>query len=119
MPSRAPRGGATRIARLRDVGLRGSGFRALVGLDPFPLPVHVRCGPRLRVAEDVGMAAHDLGRDRRLDVGQVEDPGLGGQLGVEHDLEEEVTELAGQRGRRARFERVVDLVRLFEQVLAQ
>ena len=65
------------------------------------------------------MAADDLGRDRRLDVGQVEDARLGGELGVEDDLQPQVAELAGQLGRRAGLERVVDLVRLLEQVLAQ
>ncbi len=120
MPSSAPRGGAAarRPPRPRRLS-RGASLGALVRLDPLPLAVHVRRGPRLGVAEHVRMAAHDLRRDRRLDVGQVEDPGLGRQLGVEHDLEQEVTELAGQRRRRARLERVVDLVRLLEQVLAQ
>ena len=58
-------------------------------------------------------------RDRGLDVGQVEDAGLGGELGMEHDLEQQVAELAGQRRRGPGLERVVDLVRLLEQVLAQ
>ncbi len=65
------------------------------------------------------MTADDLGRDGRLDIGQVEDAGLGGELGVEDDLEQQVAELAGQLGRRAGLERVVDLVGLLEQVLAQ
>ena len=42
------------------------------------------------------MAPDDLGGDRGLDVGQVEDAGLRGELGVEDDLEPEVAELAGQ-----------------------
>ena len=65
------------------------------------------------------MAPHDLRGDRRLDVGEVEDALLGGQLGVEHDLQPQVAELAGQLGRGAGLERVVDLVGLLEQVLAQ
>ena len=65
------------------------------------------------------VAADDLRGDRGLDVGQVEDAGLGGELRVEDDLEQQVAELAGQLGRRAGLERVVDLVRLLEQVLAQ
>ena len=76
-------------------------------------------GPRHGVAEDVRVAADDLRGDGRLDVGQVEDARLGGELGVEHDLEQQVAELAGELGRGARLERVVDLVGLLEQVLAQ
>ena len=74
---------------------------ALVGLDPLPLAVDVRRRPRLRVAEDVRVAADDLRGDRRLDVGQVEDALLGRELGVEHDLEQQVAELLGELRRRA------------------
>ena len=42
------------------------------------------------------MAADDLRGDGRLDVGQVEDAGLGRELGVQDDLEPQVAELAGQ-----------------------
>ena len=95
------------------------GLRALPRLDPLPLPVHVGRGSRDGVAEDVGMAAHDLARDRGLDVGQVEDARLGRELGVEDDLEEQVAELLGERRRRPALERVVDLVGLLEEVLAE
>ena len=54
-----------------------------------------------------------------LDVGQVEDTGLGRQLGVEDDLEQQVAELLGELRRGAGLERVVDLVGLLEQVAAQ
>ena len=40
-------------------------------------------------------------------------------LGVQHDLQEQVAELLGQRRRGAGLERVVDLVGLLEQMLAQ
>ena len=46
-------------------------------------------------------------------------PCLGGQLRVEDDLEQQVAELAGELRRRAALERVVDLVRLLEEVVAQ
>ena len=92
---------------------------ALVGLDPLPLAVHVRRRPCLRVAEHVRMAAHDLGRDGRLHVGEVEYAGLRRELRVEHDLQQQVAELLGEVGRRAGIERVVDLVRLLEQMLAE
>ena len=91
----------------------------LVGLDPLPLAVDVRGGPRDRVAEHVRMAPDDLRGDRGLDVGQVEDAGLGRKLGVEDDLQPQVAELAGQLGRGTGLERVVDLVGLLEEVLAQ
>ena len=67
-----------------------------VGLDPLPLAVHVGRRPCDRVAEDMWMAADDLGCDRRLDVGQVEDAGLGRQLRVQDDLEPQVAELTGE-----------------------
>ena len=65
------------------------------------------------------VAADDLRGERGLDVGQVEDSVLGGELGVEDDLEQQVAELLGQLRRRPGLERVVDLVGLLEQVLAQ
>ena len=65
------------------------------------------------------VAADDLGGDRGLDVGQVEDARLGRQLRVQDDLEPQVAELAGERRRGPRLERVVDLVGLLEEVLAE
>jgi hypothetical protein len=65
------------------------------------------------------MAADDLRCDRGLHVGQVEDILLGSELGVQDDLEPQVTELASQLRGRAGLERVVHLVRLLEQVVAQ
>ena len=85
----------------RRVAGRAAASCALVGLDPLPLPVHVRGGPRDGVAEDVRVAADDLPGDRRLDVGEVEDAGLGRELGVQDDLEQEVAELLRQRRRGA------------------
>ena len=67
--------------------------RPLVGLDPLPLAVDVRRGPRDRVAEHVRVATDDLGADRGLDVGQVEDAGLGRELGMQDDLQPQVAEL--------------------------
>ena len=109
MPSSAPLVGAlpSRLAL------------ALGRLDPLPLAVDVRRGARLGLAEHVRMAPDDLRRDRGLDVGQVEHAGLGGELRVEHDLQPQVAELAGELRRGTRLERVVDLVRLLEQVVAQ
>jgi hypothetical protein len=65
------------------------------------------------------MAADDLRSDRGVDVRQIEDAFLGGQLGVEHDLEEQVAELVGERGGRPAAQRVVDLVRLLEEMVAE
>ena len=101
-------------------GGRGGRLRGpLRLLDPLPLAVDVGRRADLRVAEDVRVAADDLARDRGLDVGQVEDAGLGGQLGVEDDLQPEVAELGGQLRRGPAGQRVVDLVGLLEEVVAQ
>jgi hypothetical protein len=48
------------------------------------------------LAEDVRVAVDDLGADLLLHVGQIEDAGFRGQLGVENDLQVKVAELAGQ-----------------------
>jgi len=73
----------------------------------------------VRVAEDVRVAADDLAPDLRLDVGHVEHAGLGRKLGVEDDLQQQVTELARKLRRGFVAQRVVDLVRFLEQVLLQ
>ncbi len=65
------------------------------------------------------MPPDDLRGDRRLDVGQVEDVRLRGQLSVDDDLEEEVAELPGEIGRGPVSQRVVDLVGLLEEMLAE
>src|SRR5204863_7621328 len=49
----------------------------------------------------------------------VDDTGLGGELGVEDDRQPQVPELRGKLWRRARFQRVIHLVGLLEEVLAQ
>ena len=67
----------------------------------------------------MGVAADDLRAIARLDVGQVEDSGFGRQLGMEDDLEQQVAELPGELRGRAGLERVVDLVGLLEEVLAE
>ena len=110
MPSRALRAGSGPVAR---------GLGPLALLDPLPLAVDVRRGPGLGLAEHVRVAPDDLARDRRPHVGHVERALLRRELRVEHDLEQQVAELPGELGRRARPERVVDLVRLLQQVVAQ
>ena len=118
MPSSALLGAAG--APVASVAAVGGGLgRSLGALIRSHWRLTSRGGARLGVAEDVRVAADDLGGDRGLDVGQVEDAGLGGQLGVEDDLEQQVAELAGELGRGAGLERVVDLVGLLEQVLAE
>ena len=87
------------LRRLGPVAVRGRGPLAL--LDPLPLAVDVRCGLRLGLAEDMGVAADDLGGDRRPDVGHVEHALLRGELRVENDLEQQVAELARELRRRA------------------
>ena len=65
------------------------------------------------------MAPDDLAPDRGLDVGHVEYAGFGRQLGVKHDLEQQVAELAGEVGRGLLAQGVVDLVCLLQQMLLQ
>ena len=65
------------------------------------------------------VAADDLRREGRLHVAQVEHALLRGELRVQHDLEQQVAELAGELGRGPGLERVVDLVGLLEQVVPQ
>jgi hypothetical protein len=65
------------------------------------------------------VAADDLVADPLLDVGHVEGASLGGQLGVEDDLQVEIAELIRQVWSGAAVERVVDLVGLFEQMLLE
>ncbi len=98
---------------------RGGRLRALGLLDPLPLPVDVRGGADLRVTEDMRVAPNDLGGDRRVDVGEVEDAGLGGELGMQHDLQPEVAQLSGELGSGSLGKRVVHLVGLLEEVVAQ
>ena len=73
----------------------------------------------LDLAEDVRVAAHDLGGDRPIHVGQVEGALLRGELRVEDDLEQQVAELLGEVRRRAVLDGVDRLVGLLEQVRAQ
>jgi hypothetical protein len=65
------------------------------------------------------MAPDDLRGNRGLHVGEIEHTGLGGELRMEDDLQPEVAQLARELGRGTGLERVVDLVRLLEEMLAQ
>ena len=71
------------------------------------------------VGEDVRMAADELGAEVFGDVAEVEAVGcgqLGGHLGVEEDLQQEVAELVLEVGPGAALDGVEDLVGLFEGV---
>src|SRR5213593_410740 len=89
------------------------------------LPVARDVGGRVRthegvaLTEDVGMTAHYLSADGPVHVAHVEDAALRSELGVQDDLEEEISELFGEARRRALLERFVDLVGLFEKMPAQ
>ena len=83
-------------AGLASVGGCTGGSRPFIGLDALPLAVDVGRGAGLRVPEHEGMATDDLGSDRGVDVGQVEDPLLRGQLGMKDHLKEEIAQLVGQ-----------------------
>jgi len=91
---------------------------ALGSLDLLPLAVDIACRLHVRVAEDVRVAADDLAPDLRLDVGHVEHAGLGRKLGVEDDLQQQVTELARKLRRGFRRPARRNLVRFLEQVLS-
>ena len=112
-------GAPGRRGRVGALAAGGRGLGTLAGLDLLPLAVHVGGGPGLGVAEHVRVATDDLRRQGGPDVGHVEHARLGGQLRVEDHLEQQVAELAGQLRRRAALERVVDLVRLLEEVVPQ
>ena len=67
----------------------------------------------MRVARD------ELVRDRVRDVGELELALLLRELGLEHDLEQEVAELLTVLARVARVDRLEHLVRLLEHVRSQ
>ena len=58
------------------------------------------------------MAPHHLGVNVLDDVGDVELPGLGGEFGVKHDLQQQIAQLVGKFARVAAIERVEHLVGL-------
>ena len=62
------------------------------------------------------MAPHQLVGDGACDVGEPERARLGGDLGVEDDLQEQVAELVAQRCRVAAVDRLEHLVRLLDHV---
>ena len=64
----------------------------------------------------MGVATDHLGVDPAAHVVDVEQAPLGGDLGREHDLEEEVAELAGEHRAVGVGDRVHDLVGLFDDV---
>ena len=87
----------------------------LVGLDRLPVAQHLRgTVGDLHVAEDVRVAADDLGGNGPIHVGQVEVALLGRELRMQDDLEEEVAELLGKVGRAAALDGIDRLVRLLE-----
>ncbi len=94
----------------------------------FPVGIYFLSGLRHEVAEDVGVAPHELGVKPLGHIGQVEVALLRGQFSVEQDLEEQIAELLGQRGvgrHRVRFRSIergqgVDyLLGLLDEVLHQ
>src|SRR6185369_3943 len=107
-----------REARQRDGYVREHARRAarvaLLALDLLPaarLIVRTR-DALLLVAEHVRMTAHELLADRGYHVAEVEQLRLLGHPCVEHDLEQQVAELALELIVCAALDRVRDLVRL-------
>ena len=79
-------------------------------LDRFPLG---RIGG---AGEDVRVASFHLVGDRRGNVGEGEMPGVGGDLRMEDDLEQQIAEFFAQVGDVVAGHRVGDLVRLLDGV---
>ncbi len=82
------------------------------------VPVHehfLRCA-RHRVAEDVRMAAHHLVRESAGDIIEVEGARAGGNLRMEENLPEEVTEFFPQILGRTRLDGVDDLRGFLDQI---
>ena len=67
----------------------------------------------------MGVTAHELVDDRRGDVGDREPAGLGRELGLEDDLQEEIAELVTERIGVAALDRLDDLVGFFDHVRPQ
>ncbi len=89
---------------------------AFLLLQRLPLHAYGLGVLHLRLAEDVGMARHELGVDAARHGREVESGLLTAQLREEDDLEEEVSELALERLEVALGEGLEDLVALLEKV---
>ncbi len=95
----------------------GRGAGALPGLDRLPV-TDLLLGRLVAalVAEDMRVAGDQLVRDRPRHVREVEHPRLLGHPGVEHDLQQQVAELARQLVPGLPGDGVGDLVRLLDGV---
>src|SRR6266508_4711237 len=91
---------------------RRRGVALLVLLDLLPLREHVALDGL--ALEDVGVTAHELLREPRCDLAEIEAAVLPRELRVDHDLEEEIAELLAQHRGVPRVESLEDLVRLLE-----
>ena len=87
------------------------------GLDGVPEFQDFVAGAGGFVAEDVGVAADELGVDRVEAVGEGEVAFFGGHLGVEDGLEDEVAELIAEVDPVAAVDGVEDFVGFFDGVL--
>ena len=89
---------------------------ALAGLDLVPLGGHLGGSIGAGFGENVGVAADELGDDRRYGVIDIEGALGAANLTVEDDLHEEVAELVAVVADLAPGDGVQDLVALFDQV---
>src|SRR6266508_4159608 len=106
-----------------DAGQR-IGAALLLPLDRLPIAQHLAGGADLDVAEHVRVPADQLLGDGARDPVDVELPGVLGDLGVEHHLQEQVAQLLAQvvgtgRARALLLDRVEDLVDLLHQVAGE
>ena len=116
--------------RRRDA-VQHRGPPLLLPLQRLPIGQDVIGGLGLHVAEDVRVPSHQLAADRLGHLLDAEYAGFGGESGVEHHLQQEVTEFffevhvtldvrgPGRRFERKRLDRIKGLVGLFEQVAGQ
>ena len=115
----------SRVLHLLAFASRGPFTR----LNRLPVPLHVTRRRHTRFAEDVWMTPNDLAHEPILHIGQIEVAALLRNLGVQHHLQEHVTELLGKIGDRSwtlcftrgieRHNSVVQLPGLFDEVLRE
>src|SRR6266545_1822139 len=92
---------------------------ALGPFDRIPVAQNLGAARNARRAEDVRVAADQLGRDLLIDFADIEVASLARHLAVHQDAEQQVAQLLRQRGHIAGVERLQHLVRLLQQLWAQ
>ena len=105
--------------RVRRRGFCGPGlvpFGLFPEFDRFPVDAHRGGVAGFRRAEDVGMAAHQLGADAPGHGGEVETAALAGDPGMEHHLQQQIPQLLRQVVVVAVSDRIGHLVGLLQHI---